>query len=67
VVAAQTPLALKYVFAALPVVGIQLIGAAYFQAIGKALPAFLNTKSSGSLFYSIIIYSFNYYGVLEFG
>jgi putative MATE family efflux protein len=32
VVNAQTPAALKYVFAALPVVGIQLIGAAYFQA-----------------------------------
>ena len=49
VVNAQTPAALKYVFAALPVVGIQLIGAAYFQAVGKALPALLLTLSRQGL------------------
>jgi putative MATE family efflux protein len=42
---AQTPAALRVVFAALPIIGIQLIGAAYFQAIGKALPALLLTLS----------------------
>ena len=33
----QTPIALRWVFAATPIIGIQLIGSAYFQAIGKAL------------------------------
>jgi putative MATE family efflux protein len=60
----QTPAALKYVFAALPVVGIQLIGAAYFQAIGKALPALLLTLSRQGLIFIPLLFLFsNYYGV----
>lgn len=64
-VAAQTPLALKYVFVALPVVGIQLIGAAYFQAIGKALPALLLTLSRQGLFFIPLLFILsNIYGVM---
>ena len=59
----QTP-ALKYVFAALPIVGIQLIGSAYFQAIGKALPALLLTLSrQGLIFIPLLFILSHYYGV----
>jgi Na+-driven multidrug efflux pump len=65
VVNAQTPAALKYVFAALPVVGIQLIGAAYFQAVGKALPALLLTLSrQGLIFIPLLFVLSDYYGVI---
>ena len=60
----QTPAALKYVFAALPIVGIQLIGAAYFQAVGKAMPALLLTLSRQGLIFIPLLYLLsNYYGV----
>ncbi|MDA8871697.1 MATE family efflux transporter [Flavobacteriaceae bacterium] len=60
----QTPAALKYVFAALPIVGIQLIGSAYFQAIGKALPALLLTLSrQGLIFIPLLFVLSHYYGV----
>ena len=60
----QTPAALKYVFAALPIVGIQLIGSAYFQAIGKALPALLLTLSrQGFIFIPLLFILSHYYGV----
>src|SRR6056300_87097 len=60
----QTPAALKYVFAALPLVGIQLIGSAYFQAIGKALPALLLTLSrQGLIFIPLLFILSHYYGV----
>ncbi|NCP52799.1 MAG: MATE family efflux transporter, partial [Flavobacteriales bacterium] len=39
----QTPSNMRWVFAATPIIAIQLIGAAYFQAIGKATPALLLT------------------------
>ena len=39
----QTAAAIPIVFLAVPIISIQLIGAAYYQAIGKALPAFLLT------------------------
>ena len=39
----ETSFALKLVFIAVPVIAIQLIGAAYYQAIGKAVPALLLT------------------------
>ncbi len=55
-VTSQTPSALRYVFAALPVVGLQLIGAAYFQAVGKALPALLLTLSRQGLFFIPLLY-----------
>lgn len=60
----QTPAALKYVFAALPIVGIQLIGSAYFHAIGKALPALLLTLSrQGLIFIPLLFILSHYYGV----
>ena len=64
IVNAQTPAALKYVFAAMPIVGIQLIGAAYFQAVGKALPALLLTLSRQGLIFIPLLFLFsNYYGL----
>jgi Na+-driven multidrug efflux pump len=49
-VIAQTPEALRWVFAASPVIAIQLIGAAYFQAAGKAKKALLLTLSKQGFF-----------------
>jgi putative MATE family efflux protein len=64
-VALETPNALRYVFAALPIIGIQLIGAAYFQAIGKALPALLLTLSRQGLFFiPLLLILPNFYGVM---
>tara|TARA_B110000027_G_scaffold77210_1_gene82230 strand:- start:1725 stop:3065 length:1341 start_codon:yes stop_codon:yes gene_type:complete len=61
----ETPQALRYVFAALPIIGIQLIGAAYFQAIGKALPALLLTLSRQGLFFIPLLFILPmHYGVL---
>ncbi|MBF4984474.1 MATE family efflux transporter [Nonlabens mediterrranea] len=39
----QASFALKLVFIAVPIISIQLIGAAYYQAIGKVIPALLLT------------------------
>ena len=63
-VSKQTPIALRYVFMALPIVGIQLIGSAYFQAIGKAKPALLLTLSrQGFLFIPLLFSLPLFYGV----
>ncbi|MGA8852890.1 MAG: MATE family efflux transporter [Christiangramia sp.] len=59
----QTPSAMRWVFAAIPIVTVQLIGAAYFQAIGKAVPAFLLTLSrQGFIFIPLILILPVYYG-----
>ena len=42
---------MRWVFAATPIVALQLIGAAYFQAVGKAIPAFLLTLSRQGFFF----------------
>lgn len=47
---ARTPDALRWVFAATPVIVIQLIGASYFQAIGKAIPALLLSLTKQGFF-----------------
>jgi len=48
----------------LPIIGIQLIGAAYFQAIGKALPALLLTLSrQGLIFIPLLFILSDSYGV----
>ena len=61
----QTSVALRYVFMTLPVIGIQLIGAAYFQAIGKAFPALLLTLSRQGLFFIPLLFLLPpYFGVL---
>lgn len=46
----ETPSAMRWVFAATPIIAIQLIGAAYFQAIGKAIPALLLTLTRQGFF-----------------
>ncbi len=46
----RTPGALRWVFAATPVIIIQLIGASYFQAIGRALPALLLSLTKQGFF-----------------
>ena len=56
IVSEQTPMALRYVFMALPIIGIQLIGAAYFQAIGKAKPALLLTLSRQCFFFIPLLF-----------
>lgn len=45
------PLAMRLVFGATPIIALQLIGAAYFQAIGKAIPAFLLTLTRQGFFF----------------
>ncbi|WP_294733783.1 MATE family efflux transporter [uncultured Flavobacterium sp.] len=46
----ETPEALRFVFAASPIIAIQLIGAAYFQAAGKATKALLLTLTKQGFF-----------------
>jgi Na+-driven multidrug efflux pump len=46
----RTPDALRWVFAATPVIIIQLIGASYFQAIGRAVPALLLSLTKQGFF-----------------
>lgn len=46
----RTPSALRWVFAATPVIVVQLIGASYFQAIGKAVPALLLSLTKQGFF-----------------
>jgi len=52
----KTPNALRWVFAATPIIAIQLIGAAYFQAVGKAIPALLLTLSRQAFFFIPLIF-----------
>jgi putative MATE family efflux protein len=61
----HTPTAMRLVFAATPIIALQLIGAAYFQAIGKAIPALLLTLTrQGFFFIPLIIILPNYLGEL---
>mgnify|MGYP003663427051 FL=1 len=61
----QTPGDMRRVFAATPIIAIQLIGAAYFQAIGKAIPAlFLTLLRQGLFFIPLILILPKYYGEL---
>ena len=52
----ETPKALLYVFLATPVVTAQLIGSAYFQAAGKALPALVLTLLKQGVFLIPLVY-----------
>lgn len=54
----NAPSAIRWVFAATPIVGIQLIGAAYYQAIGKAIPALLLTLTRQGFFFIPLLYIF---------
>ncbi len=61
----ETPPAMRWVFAATPVIAIQLIGAAYFQAIGKATPALLLTLCRQAFFFIPLIFILpKFYGEL---
>lgn len=51
-----TPNNMRWAFAAVPVLALQLIGAAYFQAIGKALPALLLTLTRQAIFFIPLMY-----------
>ena len=58
------PNAIRWVFAATPIIAWQLIGAAYFQAIGKAVPALLLTLLRQGLFFIPLVFLLpNYYGI----
>lgn len=46
----EAPSAIRLVFLAIPIVALQFIGSAYFQAVGKALSALLLTLSRQALF-----------------
>jgi Na+-driven multidrug efflux pump len=52
----HTPAAMRWVFAATPIIALQLIGAAYFQAAGKAMPALLLTLSRQAFFFIPLVY-----------
>ncbi len=59
----DTPNAMRWVFAAIPIVGIQLIGSAYYQAIGKATPALLLTLTrQGFFFIPLVLILPKYFG-----
>ena len=61
----ETPSAMRWVFAATPIIAFQLIGAAYFQAIGKAVPAlFLTLTRQGFFFIPLILILPYFYGEL---
>ncbi|OQD44141.1 MATE family efflux transporter [Croceivirga radicis] len=49
------PLAMRLVFLATPIIALQLIGAAYFQAIGKAVPALILTLTRQGIFFIPLI------------
>jgi len=61
-----TPNNMRWTFAAIPILAIQLIGAAYFQAVGKALPALFLTLTRQAIFFIPLMYILPmYFG--EFG
>lgn len=61
----QAPNDMRWVFAATPIIAWQLIGAAYFQAIGKARPALLLTLlRQGFFFIPLILILPKFYGEL---
>jgi Na+-driven multidrug efflux pump len=52
---------MRWVFAATPIIAIQLIGSAYFQAIGKAVPALLLTLTRQGFFFIPLIFILPHY------
>jgi len=63
-VIAETPNALRWVFAASPIIAIQLIGAAYFQAAGKAKKALMLTLSKQGFFLiPLVLILPNFFGI----
>jgi putative MATE family efflux protein len=63
-VIADAPNALRWVFAASPVIAVQLIGAAYFQAAGEAKKALLLTLSKQGFFLiPLVLVLPNFFGI----
>lgn len=59
----EAPHAIRWVFAATPIIAIQLIGAAYFQAVGKSVPALLLTLTrQGFFFIPLVLILPKFYG-----
>lgn len=59
-----TPPAILIVFLVSPLIPIQLIGASYFQSIGKAVPALLLTLTRQGFFLIPLVFILpNYYGI----
>ncbi len=52
----NAPPAMRWVFLATPIVVVQLIGSAYFQAVGKAIPALLLTLTRQGFFFIPLIF-----------
>ena len=60
----ETPKAMFIVFLATPIITLQLIGSAYFQAAGKALPAlFLTLLKQGIFLIPLAYFLPKYYGI----
>ena len=60
----ETPLAIRLVFCVIPILPLQLIGSAYFQAVGKAVPAFLLTLTmQGFFLIPLLLILPNYYNI----
>lgn len=60
----DTPGALRWVFAASPIIAVQLIGAAYFQAAGKATKALMLTLSKQGFFLiPLVLILPHFYGI----
>lgn len=61
----HAPSAMRWVFVATPIIALQLIGAAYFQAVGKAIPALLLTLTrQGFFFIPLVIILPKFWGEL---
>ncbi|MEM6687288.1 MAG: MATE family efflux transporter [Bacteroidota bacterium] len=61
----DTPSALRWVFLVTPLIAVQMIGAGYFQAIGKAVPALLLTLTKQGFFLiPLILILPTYFGIL---
>ena len=61
----DTPNALRWVFLVTPLIAVQMIGAGYFQAIGKAIPALLLTLTKQGFFLiPLILILPAYFGIL---
>ena len=61
----RTPNALRMIFLATPLIAVQLIGSAYFQAIGKAMPALLLTLTKQGFFLiPLILILPNFFGLI---
>lgn len=60
----ETAVAIRIVFFAVPIIAIQLIGSAYYQAIGKALPALLLTLlRTGIILIPLLLVLSTLYGI----